>query len=464
MQNQAAFRLATDADPKGERTIGVLTKPDSVSDGATGQLQSWKDVLEGRSFRLEHGYYCVRLPTDAERARKTSRSDFQKSAARFFQTTYPWNTIADRDRFGIPNFVANISALLVKLIEKNIPDLRAKVAQLLIECEDDLSALPSLHTGDPITEVYLRITQFCQYFESAVYGEKEKSFVQAIQRRYAVLKRSIEATRPNFEPYHQYRHLAQNHCESELVPASGPAITLADVKETIVSGWELPTHVPYDATKKYIRDCTTLWKEPAISCFNDIFVFTSDLMKKIMAHHFGQFKNLERHVALVVEKQLDAHRRDAHNKVADLLNFENIPIYTQNTELFYAEKDHWFRCYRNLAYAEVYRNDGNYDAVDVMATVRAYFQVAHKRVIDHVPLCIENALNQSLAKGLSKHLLESLQEGDADMSDQERMAELLEEDPEVAKKRVFLMDRLTRLKSIKQKLDMFELSLVEDSD
>ncbi|KAG6914012.1 hypothetical protein DXG01_002930, partial [Tephrocybe rancida] len=109
MQNQAAVRLARDADPTGERTIGVLTKPDGLSDGATGHLQSWKDVIEGKLHPLKHGYYCVRLPNDAERNRSKSRSDFQKFAARFFDTTTPWSTIADRNRFGIPNFVASIS-------------------------------------------------------------------------------------------------------------------------------------------------------------------------------------------------------------------------------------------------------------------------------------------------------------------------------------------------------------------
>ncbi|KAG6904537.1 hypothetical protein DXG01_009197, partial [Tephrocybe rancida] len=125
MQNQAAVRLARDADPTGGRTIGapmlfnfnvmlkfrtgVLTKPDGLSDGATGHLQSWKDVIEGKLHPLKHGYYCVRLPNDAERNRSKSRSNFQKFAASFFDTTTPWSTIADRNRFGIPNFVASIS-------------------------------------------------------------------------------------------------------------------------------------------------------------------------------------------------------------------------------------------------------------------------------------------------------------------------------------------------------------------
>ena len=79
----------------------------------------WKNLIEGRSenHRLKHGYYCVRLPDDAERARNISRPDSQRLAAEFFDTTKPWDSVTDRRRFGIPNFVADVGGLLVKLIE-----------------------------------------------------------------------------------------------------------------------------------------------------------------------------------------------------------------------------------------------------------------------------------------------------------------------------------------------------------
>jgi hypothetical protein len=138
MENQQAVRLAKEADPKGERTIGrlfvvslkgisakiivlgVLTKPDTIPPGAAGKRQMWKDLLQGQgkpTDTLKHGYYCVRLPDDDERARKISRTESQKFSADFFDNTSPWSSISERNRFGIPNFVFDISQLLVRLIE-----------------------------------------------------------------------------------------------------------------------------------------------------------------------------------------------------------------------------------------------------------------------------------------------------------------------------------------------------------
>jgi vacuolar protein sorting-associated protein 1 len=63
---------------------------------------------------LKHGYYCVRLPDDEERKNKAA---FSKAVSQFFDNNSPWNSIEDRNRFGIPNLVSDISRLLVSLIE-----------------------------------------------------------------------------------------------------------------------------------------------------------------------------------------------------------------------------------------------------------------------------------------------------------------------------------------------------------
>ena len=96
---------------------GVLTKPDTLSTGATSARQRWKQVIEGRLHPLKHGYYCVRLPDDDERSRNVTGANLQRLASEFFASTSPWKEFVDRHRLGIPGFVSDISKLLIKLIE-----------------------------------------------------------------------------------------------------------------------------------------------------------------------------------------------------------------------------------------------------------------------------------------------------------------------------------------------------------
>lgn len=59
IQNQKAALLAREVDPHGRRTIGVLTKVDTVRSKA--DIDIWLKVVMGLREPLAHGYY-VSMP------------------------------------------------------------------------------------------------------------------------------------------------------------------------------------------------------------------------------------------------------------------------------------------------------------------------------------------------------------------------------------------------------------------
>ncbi|KAG2737576.1 hypothetical protein P692DRAFT_201916938 [Suillus brevipes Sb2] len=129
MENQQSMSLARAADPNGWRTIGVLTKPDTLGTGAVNQRRKWVEIIEGNSedHTLRHGFYC-----------RLSRAESQRRAVEHFDTTSPWKDVIDRRRFGILGFVSDISQLPIQLIEEVLPCLRedvdALLARSLVEC------------------------------------------------------------------------------------------------------------------------------------------------------------------------------------------------------------------------------------------------------------------------------------------------------------------------------------------
>ncbi|OJA21305.1 hypothetical protein AZE42_12673 [Rhizopogon vesiculosus] len=95
----------------------------------------------------------------------------------------------------------------------------------------------------------------------------------------------------------------------------------------------------------------------------------------------------------------------------------------------------------------------------VMADVRAYYHVAYKRVIDHIPLTIEHGLHHALAKQLSQSLITSLLTDVASGPNfSERMNELVSEDPSITQKRTMLSTRKKRLSDIRRRLTTFSNS------
>lgn len=100
--------------------VGVLTKPDKLQAGDVGARQRWKDVILGRAHALNHGYYCLRLPSDGERERTITRAQGEEIATAYFASDAPWNELntTDRQRLGVSNLVSDLSRLLMHVLEK----------------------------------------------------------------------------------------------------------------------------------------------------------------------------------------------------------------------------------------------------------------------------------------------------------------------------------------------------------
>ncbi|KAJ6558304.1 P-loop containing nucleoside triphosphate hydrolase protein [Mycena capillaripes] len=475
LQNQLAARLAKEADPAGERTIAVLTKPDILGPGATGSRQKWKEVLEGKDHQLKHGYYCVRLPDDDERSRGISRAESERRAAEYFDSTQPWRDIVDRSRFGVPNLAAFLSKLLVARIETNLPALRQQLQALLENYNEELLKLPSLPTSEPAAEVLLRTSAFCRDFHGAVFGDNDKTVSQANRRLYLQFKADIRSTSPDFRPFAGYSSY-QNPNITDPEPKDVNVVTtgacdlskngpldLLDVRKVIADsiGWELPNHVPFDATRTLVLRFTSQWRAPSVACFNSVVQASTNFLDGLMTTHFGQFTQLEKYIRNLTRAELEICKEQALETLEKVLALEKLPLFTQNTHQFQTETKAWLTRYatvRNSASNYLIRGrmssmlaEGEYgDELTLMANVRAYWQIAYQRTIDYVPLLIEHEFNQRLTARLQEMLFENLLEG-PDVG--AKMQELLTEDPAIAAKRGLLERQIARLLEIKQKVD-----------
>ncbi|KAG1876589.1 P-loop containing nucleoside triphosphate hydrolase protein [Suillus subalutaceus] len=553
MENQQSMSLARAADPNGKRTIGVLTKPDTLGTGAISQRRKWVEIIEGRSeeHTLRHGFYCVRLPDDAERAQRLSRAESQRRAAEYFDTTSPWKDVTDRRRFGIPGFVSDISRLLIRLIEEALPRLREDVDALLAKCTKDFDELPPPLENDPQIEVLGRVNAFCDTFKSFVNGSHEdKRLAQRNRALYAIFKRDIRGTAPDFRPFNvpeDYVPLDDTKGNMTLIERdSGVKVMgIYDIRRVIQEaiGWELPNNVPYQAKANLIAQFTKLWVAPSERCLAGVNNVLDQVIDTLISTHFGRFKVLEEYFGNLIRIQVDICRTRAQDAVKTALELETAtPHYTQNTHYLHTLRERWLAHYKTVrsrpsmymapvfspmpsrrgspelsevhSVLEVERDEARYDyptpipgwgvstgpggtypetpgakalralaeagyaglrisdlarllppdsfeeELVVMADVRAYYHVAYKRIIDHIPLTIEHALHHALAKQLSQSLLTSLLTDVASGPNfSERMKELVSEDPSIAQKRLMLSTRKERLLNIRRRLMTFSNSI-----
>lgn len=113
-QNQPSVMLAKEADPDGQRTLGVLTKPDRVEDGT---FEIWRPVLEGKVHKLQHGYYVVKNP-DPQQLKDVTHEKARATEVTFFQQGR-WASLGASisTRLGSDRLAIKLSALLEDLIK-----------------------------------------------------------------------------------------------------------------------------------------------------------------------------------------------------------------------------------------------------------------------------------------------------------------------------------------------------------
>ncbi len=139
---QEILSMAEEADPLGQRTLGVLTKPDLVDRGGEEHVM---DLVRGTKNKLNLGYCMVR--NRGQQDKSLSTSDRHEKEKQFFNTA-PWSTL-DRERVGIPALQGRLRELLVDITRREFPNVKHEVDKRLLDCEQKLKSLgPARETDD----------------------------------------------------------------------------------------------------------------------------------------------------------------------------------------------------------------------------------------------------------------------------------------------------------------------------
>lgn len=128
MANQKILRMAKAADPEGQRTLGILTKPDLLTEQATTQVIC--DVINGKRGELHLGY-CAVVNRGADEASTDMASRDKKERA--FFSSKPWASLPAH-RLGTAALKVRLQQLQTDVTKTELPNVR-------IDINDQLNAL-----------------------------------------------------------------------------------------------------------------------------------------------------------------------------------------------------------------------------------------------------------------------------------------------------------------------------------
>ena len=169
--NQGIIQKSKIHDRRGERTIGIITKPDLLNAGTEGRIAALARNQD--TTRLKLGFFLLKNPSPSELAAGYSYLDREKFERDYFATP-PWREQdLDLDRTGIAPLRVFLQRLLDQHIERELPKVRDEIFSLISKTAEDLALLGEARPTSGHMRIFLsRVAmQFHRLVTAAVHGD-----------------------------------------------------------------------------------------------------------------------------------------------------------------------------------------------------------------------------------------------------------------------------------------------------
>ncbi|GAX77442.1 hypothetical protein CEUSTIGMA_g4887.t1 [Chlamydomonas eustigma] len=434
VENQAINLEARNVDPQGQRTIGVITKPDNIP---KGEHDKWVALASNRrrGQELSLGYYVVRNPGQHELDESIRFEEARVKESEYFETSPYWPSNGElQGRLGTTFLRNALSDLLVQGILKGLPDMQRQAQQKLEDIRQNLKALPIKPIDDVQYDFHNKMKAVAERIENEAKGLNgfHKGFLQKLKTSYIKFEEAVEQTLPAFKVKEEVIALGAEDGVKVSQEAFFNVVTL-EVVEALRS-----RHMDgYDVL--LIRDIVS----------NTVDENTSECEDRLQ-----RLLDMERNTFTMHKEAITVA------KAAFLVRLKKAYVGPYNTldqaheesilHALVSSNVHNFKRVEDIFLAQPTAVDAE---LEMMAATLAYYKIALKRVVDTVPQHIEDyLLRDTIGKDRFSHtvcskIYKSLGGESAGELDTVAMRELMAEHEHIESRRRRLEDlqqRLTR--------------------
>ncbi|KAF1840478.1 dynamin-1 [Cucurbitaria berberidis CBS 394.84] len=133
---QKVFKYLKEFDPKGSRTLGIITKPDMIERGGDNEKELMR-LAKNEKYPLQHRWHAVRNRSFVTREQTDAERD---ATERKFFSDGIWSHFPSED-VGISSLRVKLSRVLLEHIGKELPSLVAAVQGAITSTQHGLKAL-----------------------------------------------------------------------------------------------------------------------------------------------------------------------------------------------------------------------------------------------------------------------------------------------------------------------------------
>ncbi|KAM8814845.1 interferon-induced GTP-binding protein Mx1 [Rhynchonycteris naso] len=430
-----ALSMAQEVDPDGDRTIGILTKPDLVDRGTEDKVV---DVVRNLVFHLKKGYMVVKCRGQQDIQECVSLTEALSKEKAFFEDHPHFRELLEEGRATIPCLADRLTTELIAHICKSLPLLENQIKTKQQNITEELQKYGSDIPEDETEKMFFlidKINAFNQDIRALVEGEEAvgEYDIRLFTRIRAEFCKWGTVIERNFKKGYEDISRQMEKFENQY------------------RGRELPGFVNYKAFEAIIKKQIKTLEEPAVDTLNTVTEIVRLAFTDVAEKNFKEFFNLHKTCKSKVEDIRLEQEKEAERAIRLHFQMEQI-VYCQdhvyqNSLNKIREKE--IEEKKNTPNYQVPKHQSSHACLDeIFQHLMAYHKEATNRLSSHIPLIIQFFILQSYNQKLEKSMLQLLQ-------DKEKYSWLLKEHNDTSDKRKFLKEQLVRLTKARRQLAKF---------
>ncbi|CAI9765115.1 unnamed protein product [Fraxinus pennsylvanica] len=417
-----AIKLAKEVDPTGERTFGVLTKLDLMDKG-TNAL----DVLEGRSYRLQHPWVGIVNRSQADINKNVDMVIARRKEREYFSTSPDYGHLASK--MGSEYLAKLLSRHLESVIRAKIPSITSLINKSIDELESEMDHLGRPIAVDAGAQLYT-ILELCRAFDR-IFKEHLEGGRPGGDRIYGVFDNQLPAALRKL-PFD--RHLSLQNVRKIVSEADG---------------YQPHLIAPEQGYRRLIEGSLNYFRGPAEASVDAVHFVLKELVRKSIGEcqELKRFPTLQSTIAGAANEALERFREESKKTVVRLVDMESS----------YLTVDFFRKLPQEV---EKMGNPGNPAAANTIDRIsEGHFRRIASNVSSYI-IMISDTLRNSIPKAVvycqvkeAKQCLLNYFYTQIGKKEGKQLADLLDEDPALMERRVQCAKRLELYKKARDEID-----------
>uniref|UniRef100_A0A7N0TQV6 Uncharacterized protein n=1 Tax=Kalanchoe fedtschenkoi TaxID=63787 RepID=A0A7N0TQV6_KALFE len=413
-----AIKISREVDPKGERTIGVLTKIDLMDKGTNAV-----DILEGNAYRLQFPWIGVVNRSQADINKNVDMIAARRREREYFATTPEYRHLANR--MGSEHLAKMLSKHLETVIKSRIPGLQSLINKTILELEAELSRYGKPIATDAGGKLYM-ITEICRMFDQ-IYKEHLDGVRSGGDKVYYVFDNQLPAA------------LKRLQFDKQL--------STENVKKLITEadGYQPHLIAPEQGYRRLIESALVTIRGPAEAAVDAVHSILKELARKALSEtqELKQYPALRVELGNVVIESLEKMREESKRSTLKLVDMESSYL----TVDFFRKLPQDMEKGGNPTHSIFDRYSDSY-LRRIGSTVLSYVNMVCATLRNSIPKSIVYSQVREAKRCLLDHFMLELGRMEA-----QRLSSLLNEDPAIMERRTNLTKRLELYRSAQAEID-----------